>query len=54
MIGAIACLASVIGYAVLSDHVNQALQESEQQLDGNIGIGLFDMVCVNKYQFFIF
>ena len=39
MIGAIACLASVIGYAVLSDQVNQALEESENQLDDNVGIG---------------
>ena len=39
VIGAIACLASVIGYTVLSDQVNQALKESENQLDDNVGIG---------------
>eukprot|EP00090_Calanus_glacialis_P033709 TRINITY_DN5607_c0_g1_i3.p1 TRINITY_DN5607_c0_g1~~TRINITY_DN5607_c0_g1_i3.p1 ORF type:complete len:170 (-),score=45.10 TRINITY_DN5607_c0_g1_i3:110-619(-) len=41
VIGAIACLASVIGYAVLSDQVNQALEESENQLDDNVGIVVY-------------
>ena len=39
VIGAIACVASVIEYTVLSDQVNQALKESENQLDENVGIG---------------
>ena len=59
MIGAIASIAILIGFAVLpaGDQVEDALKESEHQLitdDDVFGLGLFEIVCGNNQHIYIF
>ena len=57
MIGAIASIAILIGFAVLGDQVKDALKESEHELDtaaDAVGIGLFEIVCVNTQHLYTY